>query len=269
MAQDSSSPSRRYKAFVSYSHRDKAAGSRLFKRLDGWRTPKALRGRPGRHGPAPDRLYPLFRDREELATSRDVRTELDRALEASDHLVVLCSPNAAASEWVNHEIETFLRLGRADRIHCVLADGDPADAFPPALGDAALAADLRPEGDGWTDAPLKLAAGLIGLPFGEVKDREIARARARARINAGIAAVFALLFVAAGLGFWRATSEAQRANAELTRAEAAILVAVQGASDLVDKVVAGADRGDIPVALADTLLTTARHDRRRHRPGAR
>ena len=59
----------RYRAFISYSHKDRAAGDRLFKRLDGYRPPRALRGRETPFGPVPAKLYPVFRDREELASS--------------------------------------------------------------------------------------------------------------------------------------------------------------------------------------------------------
>ena len=92
---------RRYRAFISYSHKDKAAGDRLFRRLDGYRPPRALRGRETPFGPVPAKLYPVFRDREELASSPALAGRLEAALDASDHLVVICSPPAAASRWVN------------------------------------------------------------------------------------------------------------------------------------------------------------------------
>jgi hypothetical protein len=169
---------RRYRAFISYSHKDKAAGDRLFKRLDGYRPPKALRGRETPFGPVPAKLYPIFRDREELASSPSLAGRLKSALNASDHLVVICSPRAAQSPWVNEEIRMFRESGRGDRVHAVLVDGEPAKALPPALtekeGGEPLAADLRKEGDGWTDGPLKVIAGILGLGFGELKDREVA-----------------------------------------------------------------------------------------------
>lgn len=221
--------SRRYRAFVSYSWADEKAGEKLFRWIDGYRPPKALRGRETPLGPVPDRLYPCFRDREELRTAPDVRAALDEALQASDNLIVLCSPFAARSEWVAHEIETFRRLGRADRIHCVLIEGEPAEALPPVLvsqTDAPLAADLRHSGDGWTNGALKLVAGLLGLPFGELKDRELARARARTRLTATIAAGFALLFLGACGATWVALDRSEKMQdaliAILTRSSARV-----------------------------------------------
>ncbi len=252
---------RRYRAFISYSHKDRAAGDRLFKRLDGYRPPKALRGRETPFGPVPAKLYPVFRDREELASSPALAGRLEAALDASDHLVVICSPYAAASRWVNEEIRIFQRSGRGNRIHAVLVDGEPAAAFPPALseqeGSEPLATDLRKEGDGWTDGPLKVIAGILGLGFGELKDREVARARARARLYAAIAVVFALLAVIAGISAWRAVEQTRRAEAQLSRAEAAILTAVEGVASIVEQVAAGSESGAIPTALARSLLMTA------------
>jgi MTH538 TIR-like domain (DUF1863) len=252
---------RRYRAFISYSHKDRAAGDRLFKRLDGYRPPRALRGRETPFGPVPAKLHPIFRDREELASSPSLAGRLEAALNASDHLVVICSPYAAASRWVNEEIRIFQRSGRGNRIHAVLVEGEPALAFPPALseqeGSEPLATDLRKEGDGWTDGPLKVIAGILGLGFGELKDREVVRARARARLYGAIAAVFALLAVIAGISAWRAVEETRRAEAELSRAEAAILVAVEGVAKIVDEVAAGSESGQIPTGLAKSMLMTA------------
>ena len=193
----------------------------------------------------PAKLYPIFRDREELTSSPALAGRLEQALDTSDNLVVICSPQAAASRWVNEEIRIFQRSGRATRIYAVLVDGEPADAFPPALTEqqagVPLAIDLRKQGDGWTDGPLKVIAGILGLGFGELKDREVSRAQARARRNAAIAAVFALLAVVAGLSAWRAVEQTHRAEAQLTRAEAAILVAVEGVAKIVNQVAVGSE----------------------------
>ena len=254
------SEGRRYRAFISYSHKDRVAGDQLFKRLDGYRPPKALRGHETPFGPVPARLYPVFRDREELTSSPDLPAHIENALDASDHLVVLCSPDAAASRWVNEEVATFRRLGKGDRIHPVLTAGEPAAAFPPVLTQGAeepLAADLRPSGDGWTDGPLKVIAGLLGISFGELKDREVARARARARVYAAIALAFAILAVVAGISAWRAIEQTRLAEAQLDRAEAAILTAVEGVARIIEQVGAGVERGSIPTALAKSLLATA------------
>ena len=161
----------------------------------------------------------------------------------------------------HEEIRIFQRSGRGNRIHAALVDGEPATAFPPALseqeGSEPLATDLRKEGDGWTNGPLKVIAGILGLGFGELKDREVARARTRARVYGAIAAVFALLAVIAGISAWRAVEETRRAEAELSRAEAAILTAVKGVVQIVEQVRTGTESGAIPSRVARSMLLTA------------
>ncbi|MEL6318365.1 MAG: toll/interleukin-1 receptor domain-containing protein, partial [Pseudomonadota bacterium] len=252
---------RRYRAFLSYTSRDGAAGKRLFSKIDGYRPPRALRGRETPHGPVPRRLYPVFRDREAMSTSPDLDAKIQRALAEADDLIVLCSPRAAQSAWVAREIETFRAQGKGDRIHAVLLDGEPAEAFPPALRDGSgrepIAADLRRGKDGWTDGPLKAIAGVLGLEFDELKEREVARARVRARVNGAIALLFALLFAVAAAAAWRAVEETRAREAELTRAEAAILTAVEFIAGVVEEVAAGQRSGAVPTALAERLLAQA------------
>jgi hypothetical protein len=120
----------KYPVFISYSHRDERWASWLHKGIEAYRVPKPLVGRPGRNGPIPKQIFPVFRDRDELAASADLPATLRTALEQSAHLIVLCSPAAAQSRWVNQEIIEFKRLGRADRILPLIIDGEPHAAAP-------------------------------------------------------------------------------------------------------------------------------------------
>ena len=54
----------KYKAFISYSHQDKKWGDWLHKALETYRVPKGLVGKETRYGSVPNRLFPVFRDRE-------------------------------------------------------------------------------------------------------------------------------------------------------------------------------------------------------------
>ncbi|MFZ1938294.1 MAG: toll/interleukin-1 receptor domain-containing protein [Terracidiphilus sp.] len=136
----------KYWAFISYSHADKQWGTRLHSALETFKVPKPLIGAITRTGePVPSRIFPVFRDREELPTSSDLSTMINRALEESRYLIVICSPRASRSRWVNQEILDFKRLGRADRILALIVDGEPnaadgkpgfsaeAECFPEAL----------------------------------------------------------------------------------------------------------------------------------------
>src|SRR5690349_25090947 len=81
-----------YRAFISYSHRDKAMAMRLHRALESFRIPKKLIGTETPFGPAPGRLTPIFRDREELPASPDLGAELSAAIRGSMFLVLICSP---------------------------------------------------------------------------------------------------------------------------------------------------------------------------------
>jgi hypothetical protein len=212
----------KYKAFISYAHADQAVATWLHKALESYRVPKDLQGTAGRDGPIPKSLFPIFRDRDELSSSPDLSQAIQDGLTASAYLIVLCSPAAARSRWVGQEIIEFKKLGRAERIHALIVDGDPGAApesggcFPPALisrlaGDGTLvpdpshevlAADLRPDADGKDEAKLKLIAGLLGTPFNSLRRREAAAARKRLLVTQAIAATMLLLTIAAGVGGW-------------------------------------------------------------------
>ena len=221
----------RYRAFISYSHRDAGWADWLHKAVERYRVPRALVGKTTAVGIVPARLTPLFRDREELPAATDLSTVITAALESASHLVVLCSPRAAQSKWVNEEILAFKRLGRADRIVAIIVEGEPnsgdpaTECFPPALKvtlDGAptepVAADARESGDGKDNAKLKLIAGLLGVGLDDLKRREAQAQRRRTLFAYSLTGVFALLAIAAVFFAFRA--EEQRARAEVGETEA-------------------------------------------------
>ena len=115
----------RYKAFISYSHQDEKQARWLQRSLERFRTPKHLVGMNTSRGEVPDRIFPIFRDRVDLASSSDLSSNIEQALIESENLIAICSPAAATSPWVNKEIELFKQLGRSDSIYCLIAGGDP------------------------------------------------------------------------------------------------------------------------------------------------
>jgi hypothetical protein len=199
----------RYWAFISYSHRDSTAAERLHRFLETYVVPARLVGSKGSHGVIPKRLYPVFRDRDELPGAADLGARLRESLEASRSLVVVCSPASAASKWVDAEVRTFKAMGRADRVLCLVVDGEPNDSFCPALRVAVdsegkltdtvaepIAGDAREGKDGEERARIKIVAGILGVGFDELYAREIRRRRAT-RIRRAVS-VAALGVVAAG-----------------------------------------------------------------------
>ncbi len=196
-----------YSAFISYNYRDVRWARWLHRGIETWRVPPRLLGRDGRFGPVAARLPPVFRDREELAASADLGDAIRAALEQAATLIVICSPAAVASRWVNEEIRQFTALGRRDAIRCLIVAGEPhaadpaQECLPPALfengGTEPLAADLRKGQDSRSAAKLKLLAGILDLPYDELRQREAAR---RQRRLAVLAAASSIGFVAmAGL----------------------------------------------------------------------
>ncbi|MDE2498059.1 MAG: toll/interleukin-1 receptor domain-containing protein, partial [Xanthomonadaceae bacterium] len=120
-----SGPSRSYRAFISYSHADKAWGDWLHKALETYRVPSRLVGKQSKVGTIPPRLNPVFRDREELSSSPELGSKINEALARSENLVVICSPASATSRWVNEEVLTYKRMGRGGRIFCLIVEGEP------------------------------------------------------------------------------------------------------------------------------------------------
>jgi eukaryotic-like serine/threonine-protein kinase len=225
----------RYWAFVSYSHADKRWGDWLHRALETYRVPKRLVGKNGIFGPVPRRLYPIFRDREELSASSSLGTNIQRALQHSRSLIVICSPRSAGSRWVNEEIKYFKSLNREGRILALIAAGEPnaaeakdgasaeEECFPEALRfrmDAGgvltreetepIAGDARKGKDGKLNAKLKLIAGLIAVDYAALKQREQERRRRYLIGLAALASTVALVMTGLAIFAFGAEREAQR-----------------------------------------------------------
>ena len=208
-----------YVAFISYSHKDAAIGRWLHRKLEGYRLPRRLAGTQGEDGEVPARLTPIFRDRDELPAAGDLSERVRAALAVSKNLIVLCSPNSAASPWVAKEIATFRELHPGRPIFTAIVEGEPEQCFSPALlegGVEPLASDLRKEGDGRRLGLLKLVAGLAGVGLDALVQRDAAR-RVRRVTYVTAAAVTAMLIMALltviALNA-RAEADRQRAEAE-------------------------------------------------------
>lgn len=226
----------KYKAFISYSHEDSRWARRIHGYLENYRIPGRLVTGERKTG---RRLGKMFRDRDELASAPDLNRAAETALEASEFLVVVCSPQSAASRWVNEEVLTFKRLGRDDRILCVIVDGEPnatdmegragEECFCPALRHRLLedgtlseervepvAADARRQGDGWPLARQKLVAGMLGVGLDDLRQRELQRRNRRLAIitTASLAGMAITLILAITAYNARNDAERRRDHAE-------------------------------------------------------
>jgi hypothetical protein len=167
----------RYRAFISYSHVDQAFGRKLHRRLERYALPGRLVGRETARGAVPRRIAPVFRDREEFSAAGDLTAEVRAALAASEALIVVCSPAAAASPWVAREIELFRELHPHRPVLAAVVAGEPAGCFPAPLTAAGepLAADFRLHADGPRLGLLKLVAGVAGVGLDELVQRDAQR----------------------------------------------------------------------------------------------
>ena len=245
----------RYKAFISYAHANERWADWLHRGLETYRVPKNLVGAETAQGPVPERLTPIFRDRDDLPAAGSLNDTIMAALKDSEFLIVLASPQSAQSKWVREEIRHFKRMHGPDRVLAVIIDGEPfaserddvdstLECFPDTLrvneaedGSTTpaepLAADARRDKDGKRHALTKIAAGLVGVPLDGLVQREAQRRTQRMQ---GLVALFGGLTILFGGMAWfaveqrdeardqRRIAEAQRGIAETKTAEAEDLI---------------------------------------------
>jgi len=247
-------PDARYKAFISYSHQDDKWAAWLHRALESYKPPSKIVGQQTQFGEVPKRLSPIFRDREELPTATDLGAVISEALENSACQIILCSPAAARSHWVNEEIKAFKRLGRSDRIFCLIVAGEPnatdlpgredEECFPAALryklgpdGELSdertepIAADAREGKDGKANAKLKLIAGMLGVGFDSLAQRELHRRQRRMFAIAAVSITGMVVTTTLAISAMLARAEAVEQRA---RAEAEAETARQTTSFMVD-----------------------------------
>ena len=88
----------KYDAFISYSHAEDNAeiAEVLHKKLEHYRIPSQIQKITGKK-----KIERVFRDKEELPLSANLTENIYTALDNSEYLIVLCSPESRASQWVH------------------------------------------------------------------------------------------------------------------------------------------------------------------------
>ena len=180
-----------YNAFISYKHvsPDLEVARRLHTILENYRIPGKLRESSGIR-----KIDRIFRDREELNVSADLGKKIEEALLHSDYLILICSPESKASEWVQREVAFFLQHHSPENVLTVLVRGEPETAFPEAIcqreewaevdGEKKkvlkkvepLAADVRADSLPETmkllkEESLRILAGILQCPYDTLKQR--------------------------------------------------------------------------------------------------
>jgi tetratricopeptide (TPR) repeat protein len=266
----------RYQAFISYSHADTPWAEWLHRKLERFHLGDDLAGRETVRGRIPNALRPIFRDRDEFAAGHSLSDQTRAALDDSIALIVICSPNAAKSHYVNEEIRLF-KSRHADRLVIpLIVDIAPGHAepqcFPPALAfkvtgdgtvttkpEAILAADARRNGDGPDLALAKIVASLIGVPVDDVRKRQAITQDWWIKVTAAVVTVVAVLALAAGFLVWQHGQERARQVAHEQRLEALIerlasAAEAPGSKQAIARAVKAADKG---AAAGDPKLARA------------
>jgi TIR domain len=119
---DQSSAEYRNDAFISYSRRDRSFAVLLEKALEASSPPRGLA--------LPSRALQVFRDESDF-TGVEYHESVSKHLSNSAKLIVLCSPHARASEYVNDEIRRFVQSRGAGNVVPVLVSGK--ESFPQCL----------------------------------------------------------------------------------------------------------------------------------------
>jgi hypothetical protein len=191
-----------YRAFISYSHRDKAWCDWLHRNLERYRISSDLAGRVTEAGRVPRDLRPVFRDRADFSAG-PLQAQTIEALKSSQFLIVIASPDSAASAYVNEEIRLFKSFG-GERVLSLIVGGEAPACFAPALRfrvaadgtstsepDDQIGADVAE--DGKREALVKIVAKLVDLPYDILWQRDVKAQRVRLAAYAAVAVYRAAL----------------------------------------------------------------------------
>lgn len=222
-------------AFISYSRRDRDFAALLEKALKAYKPPPGLG--------LPQRTLNVFRDESDFSGT-EYYAAIDAQLRQSRKLILLCSPAARASGFIDDEVRRFIQIRGAAHVIALLLAGLPNNeagpgreqdmAFPQALCDALqmpLATSFvgfdpkvnRLGKDSFEAAWYTLLANLYDISRKEIEERDRKR-QARQRRNAWAAALAVILMLSGALVFalisrQEAVEQRQVALAEKTEAQ--------------------------------------------------
>lgn len=175
----------KYVAFLSYSRFDGESASTLHRRLERFVVPSRLRARTDGFR----RLFPIFRDEDEFAASKDLGSAIRAALDRSRSMIVLCSTHSAQSRWVDEEVSHFTSTQPDGALVCVLLgsrDTEVHSLMPPTLkrlcevGREPLAVDYRGGRLGDRSSLLRIVAALLNVGYDDLVKRDSRRRIGRA-----------------------------------------------------------------------------------------
>ena len=214
---------KKYFAFISYKREDEKWAKWLQHELEHYRLPVNVR----KENPAlPQNIRPVFKDTSELAAGV-LAEEIREALDCSKFLIVICSPRAAQSKWVGKEVQTFIDMGRSDKIIPFIIGGSPfsdnpeEECFPSALlklpkEQELLGVNINEMGR--DAAVVKVVARMFGLKFDNLWQRYEREQKRKRWLWLGCSVLLALIGLSIGAYFVRQNGIIERQNSELENA---------------------------------------------------
>lgn len=216
----------KYFAFISYSSKDTAWGKKLQRKLEHYRMPATL---CSEHGWERTPIKPVFFAPTDIQPG-GLTEEIQERLQASHHLIVICSPNSAQSKWVGREIAYFHSLGRTKNIYFFIVKGSPhgsnkeTQCFNPVIKELGLpeilGANIHENVYRWPwlnkeRAYVQLISKLLGVEFDAIWQRH----RRLVVRKAVLWTIGAVATIAAMFGIWKAN---QNFDAEIRLNEASV-----------------------------------------------
>lgn len=203
-----SSEKKHYIAFISYSTADEKWAKWLWHKLEYYPIPSNLRRE---HPHLPKHLRPVFWYKQDLSGTH-LQKSLQKELDDSQYLIVICSPSSAQSEWVNKEVERFIELGRTKYIIPLIIAGTPHAAnsadecFPIALRNLPQEQEIRGidvrRQEGKQHAFIDVVATILGIRFNDLWQRH-QRRRKKNIIRFTLISLVVLLFIVAQIAYKR------------------------------------------------------------------
>ena len=159
-----------YFAFISYKEEDADWAKWLQRKLEHYKLPTALRKeKPD----LPERISPIYEYKSEAGGGR-LKEVIWKGLTSSKYLIVICSPRATKSDWLNNGIRYFVESGQEENIIPFIVEGKPKsdnpdeECFPSELlqltGDRELRG-ININEMGRDAAAVKVASVFLGLKF--------------------------------------------------------------------------------------------------------
>lgn len=230
-----------YNAFISYSHAvdgklAPALQSGLHRFAKPWYRRRALH---------------VFRDQTNLSLNPSLWSSIQTALDQSDWLILFASPKAAASKWVDREVEHWLKGRPAERILIVLTEGTirwnpsrqafdahTSTAVPPRLMDAFAdeplhldlvwahdSSDLSLRHPRFRDAVAEIASALSGRPKDELIGEDVRQHLFARRLAWSAVAALSVLTLSSIVATWIAVQQRDHADQQRRIAHARQLAA--------------------------------------------